>query len=239
MNPILIIKAGSTYPAVLKKHGDFEDWIIGNMPVEKNMFSVIDVVEQRVIPDLDRISGIMIAGSHAMVTSEEPWQGEIVDYVRNAVENNLPVLGICYGHQLLAHAMGGTIAFHPKGREIGTTEITCTHEAREDILFQHMPPEFPAHAAHLQTIIQLPPGATVLAINNFESCHAFRVRDYAWGIQFHPEFSVDILEACIHEIRSALVKEGFNPDELLSNLQPTPMGKILLQQFFNVVTDNF
>ncbi len=98
--------------------------------------------------------------------------------MREAVQAGTPLLGICYGHQLLAHALGGRVDYNPAGRESGTVFIDLHPPAFEDPLFAAMPARFAAHATHLQTVLRPPEGATVLARSEQDGCHAFR-----WGEQ--------------------------------------------------------
>src|SRR5690606_38861481 len=103
------------------------------------------------------------------------------------------VLGVCYGHQLLAHALGGRVDDHPAGREVGTVELELDAAGEGDALFGATPAKFRAHATHRQSVLELPPGATVLARSAHDPHHAVRYAPTAWGLQFHPEFSVGIM----------------------------------------------
>jgi len=161
----------------------------------------------------------------------------LVIWIPQVLERNIPLLGICFGHQLLAEAMGGHADYHPKGREIGTVSIQLTPEGKQDRLLGALPDDFLAHTTHAQTVIKLPPDALRLAENSFEIHHAFRLGDSAWGIQFHPEFSADIMRAYINEQSASLLKEGHNVEELKAAICNTNTASRLLKQFMAIVQE--
>ena len=124
-----------------------------------------------------------------MVTERRDWSERSAAWLRDAAQAGMPLFGICYGHQLLAHALGGEVGDNPAGREMGTIGLELHPHAEHDPLFAGLPAQFAAQATHLQTVLRAPEGATVLARSSQDDCHAFRWGDRAWGVQFHPEFS--------------------------------------------------
>jgi len=237
MKPILIIKTGETFPSIKAQYGDFDDWIISGMQLPSDMFLVVPAYLGVPLPPIDTVSAAIITGSHSMVTDSEIWSENSAVWLSEAVDKKsvFPILGICYGHQLLAHAMGGKVGFHDKGREIGTATITKNREANDDPLFSSLPSEFSAHVSHSQSVISVPHGATILAHNSFESCHAFVLNDGVWGVQFHPEFTEDIVKAYILEHEQNILKEGNDPEQILASVRYASCGKILLRRFYDFV----
>jgi len=235
MKPILILKTGNTVPGIPRERGDFEHWIRAGMGLPDDACVVVNVAAGEVLPEPDTVAGIVVTGSPAMVTDRLDWSEASAAFLRQAAEAAIPVLGICYGHQLLAHALGGSVAFHPGGREIGTTAVTLTAAAGEDVLFAGLPLSFPVNVSHRQTVSVLPPGAVVLAGNPFEPFQAVRYRESVWGLQFHPEFAADVMRAYLDERKEALVEEGLDPAALRNNVQQTPVAASLLQVFATLV----
>src|SRR5512143_3057996 len=123
MRRVIIVKMGSTLPALISKKGDFEDWILSGMEIGKEASLVVDVGKDSLFPSFVEISGIVITGSHAMVTEHQDWSERTALWLVKAVEHEIPILGICYGHQLLAYALGGEVGDNPHGREFGTVEV--------------------------------------------------------------------------------------------------------------------
>ena len=237
MKTVIIIKAGSTFPTARQRFGDFEDWIIRSIGRSEILISVVDVLEGETLPPVDTLSGVIITGSHGMVTDNETWMQVLASWIPKVLERNIPLLGICFGHQLLAKAMGGYSDYHPKGREIGTVSIKLSPEGRLDRLLGYLPDEFYAHTTHAQTIIKLPENALNLAANPFETHHAFRLGDSAWGVQFHPEFSADIMKAYVNEQAVALQGKGHDVAELTATICNTDAANRLLKRFMAIVQE--
>lgn len=233
MKPLLIIKTGTTLSTRLARTGDFDSYILNQLPGIVD-HRVASVAERLWLPEYDEISGVIITGSQAMVTDRKEWSEFTAGWLRGIPAGSLPVLGICYGHQLLAHALGGEVGYHPKGLEMGTTEIELTEEGRNDRLLGRMPPTFPAHVIHAQTVMTLPPGATLLACNSFEPHHAFVVQGNLWGVQFHPEFTAEIEQECIEEEKESIPLEGSNLPGIECPVREHPFGRQLLQEFWKL-----
>ncbi len=229
MKPILILKTGQTFDTLAREFGDFEDWIItasGNAP---GLFLVADGVEKN-LPAYDQLSGMIITGSHLMVSDGgaqvELWS----QIVRDAVALNLPLLGICYGHQLLAQALGGRVTDHPAGLELGQVEIELVPAAQDDPLFSVLPLKFSAYASHLQSVCKLPAGSCVYGKSVFESHHAVRFAPAAWGVQFHPEFNQKIMRAYICRQRPRLRSDA-EAEEISLKVENLPRAGLILQRF--------
>ena len=166
-----------------------------------------------------------------MVTERHDWSERSADWLRQAVQAGLPVFGICYGHQLLAHALGGEVGDNPAGRELGTVELRLTDAAGSDPLFGGLPDAFAAQATHLQTVLQPPNGATVLARSDQDACQAFRCGDAAWGVQFHPEFSVERMRGYVQARAQALRDAGHCPRSRWRSIGAAPQARQVLRRF--------
>jgi len=232
---LLIIKTGDTLPELNSKRGDFEDWILAGMQLRREEVIIADVPRGAELPGYNTISGIAITGSHTMITDHYDWSERTAEWLRGAVERSIPVLGICYGHQLLAYALGGVVGNNPNGREYGSTEVQLTPEAKDDPLFHGFPNPLKVQESHTQSVRILPPGATVLASGIMDHHQAFVVRENAWGVQFHPEFDAEIVRTYIRKNYNVLVKEGQNPELLIEVCSDDGFGKKLLKRFTELV----
>ncbi|SHK31359.1 GMP synthase (glutamine-hydrolysing) [Desulfatibacillum alkenivorans DSM 16219] len=234
MLPILIIKTGGTFPETREKFGDFEDWTLHYAGLSQDQVMIVDFREDVPLPEMGTFSGAIMTGSHSMVTDPDPWILRTEAFIRRIIEENVPFLGVCFGHQLLGRAAGGKAGNNPKGKEVGTKEIFGTAETASDLLFQDMPPKYFGHATHTQAILDLPEGAVLLAYNNFEPHHAIRVGERAWGLQFHPEFSTEHMHEYIDFQAEALKKQGEDIAALHAQTRETGPSHGLLKRFVKV-----
>ena len=236
MKPLLIIKTGSTAASVPAARGALEQGIadgLAPLPV-----CTVDVSAGETLPSWDSVAGAVVTGSPAMVSDRLPWSERTAAWLRTAMEQDLlPLLGICYGHQLLAHALGGTVDYHPRGREIGTTDIVLYQAAATDALFRDLPQRFAVHVTHMQSVVRLPQGAVRLAGNAFEPYQGLRFAKRAWGLQFHPEFDAGIMLAYVREREQDLIAEGVDIAALRAAVRDTPEAAALLQRFAVLVAD--
>jgi len=140
------------------------------------------------LPADHEFDGVVVTGSRASVYWDEAWIPPLVDWVAEAHEQEIPILGVCYGHQVLAEALGGRVA-GMDGFEIGYNEIERRPEADDDALLDGLGNSFLAFTTHGDTVVDLPSAAELLAENE-HGVHAFRAGN-AWGVQFHPEYDIE------------------------------------------------
>jgi len=136
MRRVLILQAGSTHPAVRARFGDYGDWF-ARLVAPRAACRVIRAWEEK-LPDLAGFDGVLMTGSPRSVTEPEPWMDEAAGYMLDAARTRA-VLGVCFGHQLLARALGGRVERNPRGREAGTTEVSLTEDGARDPLFAGVP----------------------------------------------------------------------------------------------------
>lgn len=226
---LLIMKCGGKLESLAAVAGDFEDWIVRGMQWQGPV-QICRVHEGDILPAADNVAGVVITGSGAMVTDHEPWMEIAADWLRKA-QASMPILGICFGHQLLAYALGGDVAYNPKGVEVGRVDLHLTASAANDPLLQGLPSVFPANVSHMQSVVKLPPQAIHLASSAMEANQGFRVGERAWGVQFHPEFSAGVMPYYIDNYHDALQQQGRDGEELKQSLGETSPSQSLLQRF--------
>jgi GMP synthase (glutamine-hydrolysing) len=236
LKPILILKLGSTYPFLSVKYGDFEDWIKSYLEPISQEFSIIDVQAIRNFPDPKKYSGIILTGSHATIMDREDWSERTAAWLPKVIDKEIPLLGICYGHQLIAHAMGGIVDNNPRGSEFGTMEITLTETAKKDALWDNLPEKVFVHTGHKQSVVKLPRGAKVLASSKRDPHTAFVIPPSTWGTQFHPEYNEIIVSGYVKEAVEALQAEGQDPDQIQREIKPALEVQSILTNFSKLIS---
>lgn len=231
MQKILIVKTGGTFADYAAERGDFDDWTAQGMSLEDGSWVGVDVQGGERLPEPEGWAGAVITGSHDMVTDGLPWIADAAAWIRRAAAAGLPLLGICFGHQLLADALGGRAAYHPDGLEIGTADITRTRASAADPLFRGLPEVFPGHVTHSQTALKLPEWATLLATGSHDPHQAFRAGESVWGVQFHPEFDAPAIREYVRRREAELAASGRDVDAILATVRDTPESASLLRLF--------
>ncbi|WP_226467246.1 glutamine amidotransferase [Luteimonas panaciterrae] len=228
--PFLILETGQPVPS-MRRHGGFPHWIRTAAGLERDRAVVVDVERGDSLPTREGFAGVIVTGSAAMVTDRHDWSERSAEWLREAAHAGVPIFGICYGHQLLAHALGGEVGDNPKGREMGTVEVGLSPQAPADSLFAGLPARFRAQTTHLQTVLRAPEGAAVLAMSEQDGCHAFRWGDRVWGVQFHPEFSSTHMRGYVRARADALGREGIDAHAVSRNISATPHARSVLRRF--------
>ena len=221
---LTIVKTGSTRPEIAARFGDYEDWFVRGLGIDP---AIVDVVDARYEPLPDSASRVLVTGSPCNVTDGADWIEPTARWLADQVEQETPVLAICFGHQLLAHALGGRVEYNACGEELGTVTVRRLPASDRDPLLGDLPKEFFAFATHSQSVVDLPAGAELLATNEFDAHQAYRVGSCAWGLQFHPEFTEEIMRDHLERRRAELTAEDRDVDGLLAGLRPSPAHLVL------------
>ena len=239
--PLLIAKTGDTHNTNRERYGDF-DWMFGRF-VEGLEVRMIDAVRSPdALPPVDEIAGVVITGSPHSVTEPEPWTPALAAWTRQAVQREVPTLGVCYGHQLLAFALGGEVIANPHSYEIGTIEVELNEAGQRDPLLGSIEPGASSlrfNAVHGDIVSRLPEGAQRLASNEVCVNQAFMIGDHVRAVQFHPEFTEEVIvhyvEGRADRVRADAQRRGLDQDgrvqEVRAGLRPTPHGPRLLRRF--------
>lgn len=182
------------------------------------------------------VDGAIITGSPRDAWNDDPVNHKLCDVVAACRECNTPVLGVCYGHQLLGRALGGVVGRHPHGLELGNTEVELTSAGQQSPLLAGLPPRFGVLSSHLDAVLEMPPGAELLVRGQFTVNQGFVWNNLLFGVQFHPEMDPEVLRFLWNPRRETWrPKVAFDLDRTLDSLQPTPLAPNILRNFVTQV----
>jgi GMP synthase-like glutamine amidotransferase len=202
--------------------GDFEDYpaMFRHMMsgVDTYDFETVSVVKGQALPDMNVVEAVLITGSPAGVYDDEAWIGPLVEFIRAGAAARVPQVGICFGHQILAEALGGKVVKSDKGWGVGRHTydvVTCPA-----FIGDACPPTISAAVSHQDQVVALPPRAEVIAASDFTPFAGLYYPEApALSFQCHPEFQ-DSYSAALYSLRRSRLGETLT-DEALESLEIT------------------
>ena len=164
------------------------------------------------LPALDGYAALIVLGGPMSVhdTAEHPWLDGTQALLRDAVAAGLPTLAICLGAQLLATATGGLVLPAEGGPEVGYRLVAKRDDSASDLLFRAVPFTPPVVQWHSDEVAELPAGAVLLASSPRCPVQVFRVGERAWGLQFHPEATPELVARWIADDAALLDELGLD-----------------------------
>ena len=175
-----------------------------SVPVD---FAVFDVEHGEYPAGIDACDGYVITGSRESVYADLPWIATLSDYVRSLHAARKKTVGVCFGHQLVAQALGGQTRPADVGWGVGVHRLRILAEER------WMQPPLPAVSllsSHKDQVVKMPPGARLLGSNDFCPIGAFALGDHFLTFQGHPEFEKGYARALMG-FREALLGDAYAP----------------------------
>lgn len=187
---IVIIDADRPDPEVRHRWPSYggmcADWLGAALPEAR--FALVNIVEGSVFPDMSTFDAVLLTGSRAGAYEDHPWIAPYIAFLRQCRDAGRPVGGICFGHQIMATAFGGTVEKSERGWAIGRKQHAVTPAGRA-----HFPDRqvLAALSFHQDQVVKLPPGASVILANEHSPHGGIAYPFAALSVQFHPEFGPD------------------------------------------------
>ena len=227
MKDVLIIDCGPSLSDVSKHYGVAPEWIMESLKNKGCNFTWVKPYVGDKIQS-NNADAWIITGSPCSVYNCEAWMVNLEEEMKNIQSSQIPVLGICFGHQLIAKCFGGTVELNPKGWELGAYPVQFTDVGKKSQLFSGMEENAIVYESHQDSVTVLPENAIELAKNN-KGNQAFMIHDNFYGVQFHPEFSWEVIKMYV-SVRSLT---GVKVDD--TSVPESTLGELVLFNFIDLI----
>ncbi|GDY25209.1 glutamine amidotransferase-related protein [Agarivorans sp. Toyoura001] len=200
-----LVEEFGEYPDMFKQHLLAQD--------SKLQFDVFDVLNNE-LPKLNQFDGFLITGSRHNAYDQQPWILQLVSWVQQCEQLQRPLAGICFGHQIIARALGGKVEKSAKGWGLGVAANNLLQKpswvspSLEDEDTAKAEP-FRILVSHQDQVTQLPPQAELLASSDFCPNFMYQIDQHILAIQGHPEFAPDYAAALIDKRQMILSPTQF------------------------------
>lgn len=177
-----ILKTGQPPGEIRAEHGDYDDMFERLLAGRGFDFTSYHVEAMEFPASVHDADGWLITGSRHGVYEDHPFIAPLEDFIRKAVAARVPLVGICFGHQIVAQALGGQVGKHPAGWAVGAQDYDFGGKT------------ISLNAWHQDQVVTPPEGAEVAAHNAFCANAALVYGDHAFTVQAHPEFRDEFIE---------------------------------------------
>ena len=194
-----ILQTGLAPDALSDQMGDYPDMFARLLAGHGFTFRTYRVVEGEFPAAVRDCDGWLITGSRHAAYEDHPWIPPLEQFIRDSFAARVPMVGICFGHQIIAQSMGGKVERHAGGWAVGATDYTFNGQT------------LTLNAWHRDQVTEAPKTAKVVASNDFCANAALLYDDRAFTVQAHPEFRPEFIDGLMQTRGKGLV-----PDELMA-----------------------
>jgi len=226
MMKIGILLVGRASEDLVGKYGTYAEMLIALINSEEQVFEfkTFNILDDEFPKDHLECDGWIVTGSPHGVYEDHSWIPTVSQLINNIYEANLPIFGVCFGHQLIAQALGGHVEKSEKGWGLGLHTYQVNN--KPDYM-SNLSEEVTLNICHQDQVLRPPQGATVYAKSEFCENAGFYIKDKVLTMQAHPEFLVDFTKALLTARRDVTIPKEFvdpalvglknNPDSTQSN----------------------
>ncbi|WP_444928567.1 glutamine amidotransferase-related protein [Microbulbifer sp. SSSA002] len=225
-----ILKTDDVRKELVGEFGEYPEMFAGLLrDLDSGLeFKTYEVQQGQYPVHIDEVDAYLITGSKTGVYDDKPWIAPLMDFVRELHDKKKPTIGICFGHQLIAQALGGRARKSDKGWGLGVH----TYEMQETPNWMSEPAaNFSLLVTHQDQVDQLPPGGRVLASSEFCPMAMVQVDEHILSFQAHPEFtkpySNSLMELRREAFGAAVVDKG--QESLKNDIHENTVAKWMLE----------
>jgi len=217
-----ILQTGHTPEELQEEFGEYSDLFQALFAGHDFEFETYNVVDGVFPEGIESAQGWLVTGSKHGAYEDHDWIPPLEDFIRASVSASVPIIGICFGHQIIAQALGGKVEKFSGGWAVGrqTYDFAGT--------------EISLNAWHQDQVTELPPGAVTIASNDFCKNAAIVYGDRALTVQAHPEFDGLFIDGLINTRGRGVV-----PDDLLDAAEDTLAEPVANQTLADQFADFF
>lgn len=176
---------------------DGEKVVAGLAPLRPGWtFEVWAAKHDELPPDATAYDGWVLTGSVSSVNDAQPWIHRLGDLLRELHARRAPMAGLCFGHQMIARALGGGVGPSPGGWRLG---VATTRFVAPEPWMRHWQSDIALYAAHQEQVLVPPPGARVLGGDAWAPVGSLALGDHVFTTQYHPELSREFLQGVLRE----------------------------------------
>lgn len=191
-----ILQTGHAPDTLVSHSGDYDQMFAQLLGGHGFDFDTYAVVDMQFPTGADAADGWLITGSRHGAYEDHPWIPPLEDLIRDIHAQNRPLIGVCFGHQIIAQALGGKVEKFDGGWAVGRTE------------YQTESGPVTLNAWHQDQVVKRPDGAKVLASNSFCENAVLAYGDTIWTVQPHPEYGSDFIKGLIDTRGKGVVPEA-------------------------------
>uniref|UniRef100_A0A060TB90 ARAD1D29062p n=1 Tax=Blastobotrys adeninivorans TaxID=409370 RepID=A0A060TB90_BLAAD len=241
---VAILETDTPVPKVestVGSYGDIFEALLRNagLPAEVGItkHKVVDAGDDA-YPPLESISGIVITGSKHNSYESIPWIVRLVEYVQRAVQKGVPIVGICFGHQIVGRALEVPVGKNPKGWEIASQSIQLTDKGKA-LLGPYVGDKSTINIMqmHQDVVFELPPNTELLAYSDVCKVQGFYRKGKILTFQGHPEFTQFITSAIIDLRHSAGVFDDAFTEKALADAKVEHNGLQLARAMVDLLQE--
>lgn len=229
MPHVTIIETGIVSPRNRELYGSYPqmfEQMIGSADASVT-FNTVSIPAGEPLPEVEGLEAVLITGSAAGVYDALDWIAPLEDFVRTAHDRKVPMVGVCFGHQLIAQALGGTVRKSEKGWGLGRHVYDV---APGNVVIEGT--RIALACSHQDQVITPPAGATTILSSDFTPHAGLLYGDTMLSVQPHPEFSVGFARACCEMVRS----KGDAPDDVVTTAENSLAGPLESARLGSAIT---